>query len=266
MPTICCPWNLPSQDVPNKSPAGTNRSVLQPGLQSPISVLDYLKRLRATQGSRNALKKVDYENVKHLKVDYLPLVFNGDVIFEFPSIRSSSISFQAGLMVGMDKRQDGHVWTRTSASHIKNDMGLTLCSASYVGHLRRDNQDCKYLSFIHSLVNKMEWDGFTTTTFQVGCQPPSQSSIICKMCKTPPTCVATCTARIYDVFGRDHMTRVCVHLRVHEHPMKDGEYQDFIDRSRTLIENTVFVKTSHLHVTFFSLALTTFLAIYYRSV
>jgi hypothetical protein len=31
--------------------------------------VDCLKKLRATKGSRNALKKVGYDNVKHLKVD-----------------------------------------------------------------------------------------------------------------------------------------------------------------------------------------------------
>jgi hypothetical protein len=174
-------------------------------------------------------------------VDYLPPVFNGDVVFEFPSIRSLSASSQAGLMVGMDKRHDGHVWTRTSTSHIKSDMDLTFCSASCVGHLHCDNQDCEYLSRVHhtSQVNKMEWDGFTTTPFQVGCLPPSQSSIICKICKTPPACVATYKARIYYVSGGDHMTRACVHLEVHKHPVKNGEYQDFKDRSRTLLAEQV---------------------------
>jgi hypothetical protein len=81
MPTKCRLRNLPSQDVPNESLACTSRIVLQPGLQSQSSIVDCLKRLRATKDSRNALKKVDYDNIKHLKVDYLPLVFNGDVVF-----------------------------------------------------------------------------------------------------------------------------------------------------------------------------------------
>jgi hypothetical protein len=200
-----------------------------------------LKRLHFTKGSRNALKKVDYDSVQHLKVDYLPPVFNGDVVFEFPSIRSSSASSQAKLMVGMDKQHDGHVWIRTSTSHIKNDMGLTFCSFSCVGHLRCDNQDCEYLNHVRctSQVNEMEWDGFTTISFQIGCQPPSQSSIICKICKTPPACVVTYQARIYYVSGGDHMTRAYVHLGVHEHPVKNGEYHDFKDRSRTLLEEQV---------------------------
>jgi len=99
------------------------------------------------------------------KVDYLPPVFNGDVVIGFPFIHSLSKNSQAGLMHGMDKRHDGHVWTRTSTSHIKNDMGLTFHSASCVGHLRCDNHDCEYLSRVHctSQVNEMEWEGFTTT-------------------------------------------------------------------------------------------------------
>jgi hypothetical protein len=35
------------------------------------------------------------------------------------------------------------------------------------------------------------------------------------------------------------MTCACVHLGVHEHPVKNGEYQDFKDRSRTLLAEQV---------------------------
>jgi hypothetical protein len=98
MPTKCRPQNLPFPNAPNESLACTNRTVLQPGHWSQNSIVDCLKRLYATEGSKNALKMLDYNNVKHLKVDYLPLVFNGDVVFEFPSICSSSRSSQAKLM------------------------------------------------------------------------------------------------------------------------------------------------------------------------
>ena len=85
-------------------------------------------------------------------------VFNNDVVFEFPSIRSLSASSQAGLMVGMDKQHNGHIWTRTSTSHIKSNMGLTFHSASSIGHLHCDKQDCEYLNCIYhtSKVNEME--------------------------------------------------------------------------------------------------------------
>jgi hypothetical protein len=148
-PAKCRSGNPPSQDVPNESPACMSQIVLQPSLQSQSSVLDCLKRLRFTKGSRNALKKVDYDSVQHLKVDYLPPIFNGDVVFEFPLICSLSAGSQAGFMVGMDKRHDGHVWTRTNTSHNKSDMFLTFHSASCEGHLYCDNQDCECLSRVH---------------------------------------------------------------------------------------------------------------------
>jgi hypothetical protein len=62
-PAKCHLGNVPFQDVPNESPTCTSQIVLQPGLQSQSSVLDCLKRLRFTKGSRNALKKVDYDSV-----------------------------------------------------------------------------------------------------------------------------------------------------------------------------------------------------------
>jgi hypothetical protein len=40
------------------------------------------------------------------------------------------------------------------------------------------------------------------------------------------------------------MTCACVHLEVHEHLVKNGEYQDFKDRSRTLLVEQV-EKTPH---------------------
>jgi hypothetical protein len=35
------------------------------------------------------------------------------------------------------------------------------------------------------------------------------------------------------------MTRACVHLGVHEHPVKNGEYHDFKDHSCTLLAEQV---------------------------
>jgi hypothetical protein len=35
------------------------------------------------------------------------------------------------------------------------------------------------------------------------------------------------------------MTCACIHLGVHEHPVKDGEYQDFKDLTRTLFGEQV---------------------------
>jgi hypothetical protein len=108
-----------------------------------------LEEAHASKGSRNALKKLDYDIVKLQRVDYLSLIFNGDVVFEFLQFRSSIRNFQAKLMVGMDKQHDGHTWTKTITSHIKNDMDLMLCTSSCACHLWCDNQNCEYLNRVN---------------------------------------------------------------------------------------------------------------------
>jgi hypothetical protein len=144
-------------------------------------------------------------------------------------------------MHGMDKRHDGHAWTKTITSHIKSDMSLTFRTSTCLGHLRCENQDCEYTSRIHctSLVNELEWDGFTVTTILVGQPTPVGSSLIYKICKVPPVCIATFGARIYYVFGAANMTRACVHLGVHEHPEKVGEDQEIKERMHKVIEEQV---------------------------
>ena len=70
--------------------------------------MDYLRKLHASKGSRNALKGLDYDAVKLFRMDFLPPIFNGDVVFELPPIGSSNGNLQAKLMVGIDKQHDGY--------------------------------------------------------------------------------------------------------------------------------------------------------------
>jgi hypothetical protein len=174
-------------------------------------------------------------------VQFLPPLFNGDVLFEFPPVDTSDLQPNAKLMHGMDKRHDGHAWTKTVTSHIKSDMSLTFRTSICVGHLRCKNQDCEYTTRIHrtSPVNELEWDGFTVTTIPVGQPAPAGSSLVCKIYKSPPVCIATCAARIYYVYGAANMTRACVHLGIHEHPVKVGEDHEMKQRTCKLIEEQV---------------------------
>ena len=46
-------------------------------------------------------------------------------------------------------------------------------------------------------------------------------------CKTPPTCLATCKARIYFAYSDNpEMTRAAIHLGGHGHPIARGMYRD----------------------------------------
>ena len=75
--------------------------------------------------------------------------------------------------------------------------------------------------------------------FEVGSKPPTGSTVVCKSCNVPPTCVVVCTAKIYYVTVTPHMTRVCVHLGSHDHPVKLGDHRDFIDLTDTLIGDQI---------------------------
>jgi hypothetical protein len=225
-------------DSSQRSPTPLSHLPPRVGHQKCLSVVDSLRRIRASKGVRNIFKTLDFDTLDIQRVKFLPPTFNGDVLFKLPPVDTSG---PFHMMHGMDKCHDGHAWTKTITSNIKSDMSLTFRTSTYIGHFRCKNQDCEYTSRIHrtSPVNERELDGFTVTTIPVGQPAPAGSTLVCKICKVPPICFATCAARIYYVYGAANMTRACLHLGVHEHPVKVGEDQEIKERTRKLIEEQV---------------------------
>ena len=86
-------------------------------------------------------------------------------------------------------------------------------------------------------MNEREWDGFTMTTIPVGQPAHVGSSLVCKICKVPPICIATCSTIIYYVSGASNMTCACLHLGLHEHPVRVGEDQEIKERTCKFIED-----------------------------
>jgi hypothetical protein len=203
-PTVALPMTSP---LVNSSPLESSKKSLillshpppHVGHLKSISVVDSLKRIRASKGVRNVFKTLDFDNLDFQRVKFLPPTFNGDVMFELPLVDTSG---PFHMMHGMDKPHDGHAWTKTVTSNIKSDISLTFCTSTCIGHLHCENQDCEYTSRIHrtSPLNEREWDGFTITTIPVGQPALAGSSLVCKIYKVPPVCIATCAARIYYVF------------------------------------------------------------------
>jgi hypothetical protein len=216
-PTVALPMTSPLVNSPlpkssQKSPIPLSHPPPHIGHQRSLSIVDSLKRIRASKGTRNVFKTLNFDSLVIQRVQFLPLTFNGNVLFELPPV---DMLGPFHMMHGMDKRHDGHAWTKTIKSNIKSDMSLTFLTSICIGHLRCENQDCKYTSRIHrtSPVNEREWDGFTVTTIPVGQPAPAGSSLVCKICKLPPVCIAIYAARIYYVYGAVNMTRACIHLR-----------------------------------------------------
>ena len=102
-PTKTPSQTSPSLDLSVESPVCPSNTSNQPGLKQPNSVLECLRKLRASKGCRNALKGLDYDTIKLLRMDFFPPVFNGNVVFELPPIGSSVGNSQAKVMVEMDK-------------------------------------------------------------------------------------------------------------------------------------------------------------------
>ena len=164
------------------------------------------------------------------QIGYLPHRYNGDVVFEFPPLGHHGHNTKAKLLRGMDRRYDGHVWSYTIKSNIQNALKLLFCTSYCLGHLRCNNHACEYLQRDHrtSKVNETKWEGLFEKLFEVGSKPPTSSTVVCKSCNVPPTCVALCPAKIYYVPRTPHMTRVCVLLGSHDHPVKSGDHRNFM--------------------------------------
>ena len=85
----------------------------------------------------------------------------------------------------------------------------------------------------------MEFDGFSKEPFAVSGLPPSESTLVCKICKEPPKCAAVCNTRIFYVHGNESSQKACIHLGHHSHPVKAGDYRHSCKKIDALIEEHV---------------------------
>ena len=176
-----------------------------------------------------------------MHAEFLPPRFDGDVMYVLPPISNSALHSKARSMDGMDKRYDGHVWTKTLTTNISHNLNLTFCSSICVGHLQCQNPEYNYLkrSCRTLALNDMEFDGFFKEPFAVSGPPPSGSTLVCKICKEPPKCAALCNAKILYVHRDDLSQRAYIHLGHHSHPVKVGDYRHSRKKIDALIEEHV---------------------------
>ena len=220
-----------------KSPSSLSHPPPHVVCQRSTCIVDALKRIQAMKEVRNVFKTLDFDTLDIQRVKFLlpPLM---KMSFSCYQVDKSG-SFH--MMHGMDKRHDGHAWTKTVTSNIKSDVNLTFRTSTCIGHLRCGNQECKYTIRIHRTfpINELEWDGFTLTSIPVGQPAPAGSTLVCKICKVPSICIATCAAGIYYVYGDANMIRACLHLGVHDHSVNVGEDQEIKEKTHELIQKQV---------------------------
>jgi hypothetical protein len=214
-----------------------SRPPFHPNIHEYPSIMQCLRRLASFPGSRNELATLDYDKIPYYKVQYLPPSYDCDIIFELqPSHVSTSTS--KNTMDSMDKRFDGHTWCRTITSNIHKSQGLTFRKSLCVGQLVCNNKNCD--SFARSSKrNGTEWSGRTNTLFKLGHLPPPDPTLVCKVCKVAPICVNFYPGRIYYVLGKGDMSRACIHLGMHKHPVSYGICRETLDTISTLIAQEV---------------------------
>jgi hypothetical protein len=210
-----------------------SRPPWHPNTREYPSVMQCLRGLASFPRSRNELAFLDYEKIPYYKVQYLPPSYNEDVIFELPPSQVS-VSTSKNAMDSMDKRLDGHTWCRTITSNIHNNQGLTFRKSLCVGQLVCNNKSCDFFAR-SSMRNETEWSSRTNSPFKLGHLPPSDSTLVCKVCKVTPICVNFSPGRIYYVLGRGDMSRACIHLGMHNHPVFDGICRETLDTISSLI-------------------------------
>ena len=231
--------------TPSRMPCHSSLSV--PPIETHVlprpSIMDCLLRLVSMHQSRNELSTMDLSTMKHKTVPFLPLVFDGDVIFELPPCGPSSSASGAKNLEGMEKRYDGHPWCKLVTTNIHNSDNLKFRKLYYTGHLVCENANYEYLKRA-SKQNEIEWSGYTVIPFTASGCPPKQSTLVCMVCKMPPTCLGACTARIYFAYSNNpEMTRAAIHLGHHGHPVARGMYRDSTEVICGLIAEQV-AKTS----------------------
>jgi hypothetical protein len=88
---------------------------------------------------------LDYDKIPIQKIQFLLIVFYGDVLFELLPLLNAHGSSE---MQGMDRKNDGHAWCKVIATNIKNNFGLNFKKTCCLGHLCCVEDDCE--NFVRS--------------------------------------------------------------------------------------------------------------------
>ena len=130
----------------------------------------------------------------------------------------------------MRKLYDGYTRCKTMTTNIKNKYGLTYRNSSCTGHLECPNLSCDSIWRNNGMVNSRKWSGVALVLFSMRGSPTEKSTLACKVCQTPPICLALCDARIYHMLSSDSdVIRAAIHLGRHRHHVSQAKCQDSMD-------------------------------------
>ena len=112
-------------------------------------IVQSLRKLIQMLGRKNILKRLDYDKIKAMEVEFLPPTYDSDVLFVLLAVSIFASHSKAKSLFGMDKQYDGHIWTKIVIINIRNILDLSFQSSSCIGHLCCENPHCEYLHRVH---------------------------------------------------------------------------------------------------------------------
>ena len=140
-------------------------------------------------------------------------------------------------MDGMDKMCDGHSWCTTKTMNIQNDFELFFRRSTCAYHLQCPNDYCDYMHCNGGLRKNTEWAGSTHLLFLVA---HTRSTIKCKICRSTPVCIVLCRAHIIYIHSASvGMSKVYIHLGVHDHHVSNGTCRESLDMTYQYFANEV---------------------------
>ena len=93
--------------------------------------------------------------------------------------------------------------------------------------------------------------------------PSRKSTLACKLCQTPPICLAPCEAQIYYVTSTNpEGTRLAIHLGHHYHPISEGVDQTAMDIMHDCVAKEVQRTSNATNLAIAMAASTTFMSDY----
>ena len=209
------------------------------GISKNIMLL--LLRMGRNKLSRSVLKTSDLSAFKHEVVKYLPVKYNGDCIFELPLV---AVVKEGGLsrLDGMDRKRDDHVWTETATTNISDPNGiLTFKYVKCMGHLHCLNPNYRCVCETGDC-NELYWSSSSPDILTPGSnlKGVGKCKLVCKYCKATLFCLAVCHCKLFYAVSKDpNMSRACIHIGTHKHPVAKGDCQDAMDHIREEIKTQV---------------------------
>ena len=91
--------------------------------------------------------------------------------------------------------------------------------------------------------NELYWEGSSPEIFVPGIDNSQirKCSLVCRLCKRTPSCLARCDAMMYYVVSRNpRMTRAAVHFGTHDHPIAPGESREAISEIHDAMKEQAF--------------------------